>query len=41
MLMLGGGATYGSSASSGGFRSDLVRSDFTANIDFFTTVKLD
>lgn len=41
MLLLGGGASTGSAAGSGGFDSDWVRSDSDANVGFFTTVKLD
>lgn len=40
-LLFGGGAHYGSSAGSGFFYSNWVRSDFLANVGFFTTVKLD
>lgn len=39
--LLGGGAHYGSSAGSGYFHSDWVRSVSNANVGFFTTVKLD
>lgn len=38
---LGGGAHYGSSAGSGFFYSNWVRSGSLANVGFFTTVKLD
>lgn len=41
VLLLGGGASNGSSAGSGGFRSFCVRSDSSADSGFFTTVKLD
>lgn len=41
MLLLGGGAAYGSLAGSGYFNSTWVRSDSSANVGFFTTVKLD
>ena len=41
VLLLGGGASIGSEAGSGGFRSALVRSDSGAHVGFFTTVKLD
>lgn len=41
VLLLGGGASNGSGAGSGGFYSDWVRSDSDANVGFFTTVKLD
>nr|UWI09863.1 MAG: hypothetical protein [Bacteriophage sp.] len=41
VLLLGGGACYGSAAGSGGFDSDWVRSDSAAHVGFFTTVKLD
>jgi hypothetical protein len=41
VLLLGGRATDGSWASSGGFSSDGVRSGSYAGIGFFTTVKLD
>ena len=41
MLLLGGGASNGSGAGSGGFYSDWVRSASDANVGFFTTVKLD
>nr|UWF97122.1 MAG: hypothetical protein [Bacteriophage sp.] len=41
MLLLGGGATYGSWAGSSGFHSGWVRSDSAPNVGFFTTVKLD
>lgn len=41
VLLLGGDATYGSWAGSGGFNSGWVRSDSSANVGFFTTVKLD
>nr|UVX45696.1 MAG: hypothetical protein [Bacteriophage sp.] len=41
MLLLGGGATDGSGAGSGGFSSLWVRSDSPAHVGFFTTVKLD
>nr|UVX82630.1 MAG: hypothetical protein [Bacteriophage sp.] len=41
MLLLGGGANYGSRAGSGNLHSDWVRLDSGANVGFFTTVKLD
>lgn len=41
VLLLGGGASYGSSAGSGSFNSIWVRSDSDATVGFFTTVKLD
>lgn len=41
MLLLGGSANSSSRAGSGGFYSSLVRSDSSANVGFFTTVKLD
>lgn len=41
VLLLGGNATYGSRAGSGSFDSLWVRSDSSANVGFFTTVKLD
>lgn len=41
VLLLGGGATYSSGAGSGYFNSTWVRSDSSANVGFFTTVKLD
>lgn len=41
VLLLGGGAHYGSSAASGFFYSNWVRSSSLANVGFFTTVKLD
>ncbi|UWH90431.1 MAG: hypothetical protein [Bacteriophage sp.] len=41
MLLLGGRADSGSSAGSGGFNSYWVRSASSANVSFFTTVKLD
>lgn len=41
VLLLGGGAHSGSGAGSGYFGSDLVRSDSSAVVGFFTTVKLD
>lgn len=41
VLLLGGGANYGSAAGSGGFHSDWVRSGSYASVGFFTTVKLD
>lgn len=41
VLTLGGGASYGSTADSGRFDSDWVRSTSNALIGFFTTVKLD
>lgn len=41
VLLLGGGAHYGSSAASGFFYSAWVRSDSGAFVGFFTTVKLD
>lgn len=41
VLLLGGGAHYGSSADSGFFYSNWVRSGSLANVGFFTTVKLD
>lgn len=40
-LILGGCASDGSAAGSGGFDSDWVRSGFSALVGFFTTVKLD
>lgn len=41
VLLLGGRATNGSSAGSGCFHSDWVRSVSFAHVGFFTTVKLD
>lgn len=41
VLLLGGGASDGSVAGSGGFASDWVRSGSNALVGFFTTVKLD
>lgn len=41
VLLLGGGAHYGSSAGSGFFYSNWVRSGSLADVGFFTTVKLD
>lgn len=41
VLLLGGRATYGSRAGSGGFYSIWVRYDSDAYVGFFTTVKLD
>lgn len=41
VLLLGGGAHYGSSGGSGGFYSNWARTESFANADFFTTVKLD
>lgn len=41
VLLFGGGAHYGSSAGSGFFYSNWVRSGSLANVGFFTTVKLD
>ena len=41
VLLLGGGATSGSGAGSGGFHSLWVRSGSGADVGFFTTVKLD
>lgn len=41
VLLLGGRADDGSAAGSGDFHSHWVRSDFTASVGFFTTVKLD
>ena len=41
VLLLSGGAHYGSSAGSGFFYSNWVRSGSLANVGFFTTVKLD
>lgn len=41
VLLLGGGASDGSWAGSGGFDSDWVRSASAAHVGFFTTVKLD
>lgn len=41
VLLLGGGAHYDSSAGSGFFYSNWVRSSSLANVGFFTTVKLD
>lgn len=39
--IMSGGAHYGSSAGSGFFYSNWVRSGSLANVGFFTTVKLD
>lgn len=41
VLLLGGGAYYGSQAGSGYFYSGWARSDFGTHVGFFTTVKLD
>lgn len=41
VLLVGGGATYGSSSGSGSFGSTWVRSGSNADVGFFTTVKLD
>lgn len=41
VLLLGGGASYGSRAGSGDFASHWVRSGSHAGVGFFTTVKLD
>lgn len=41
VLLLGGGADNGSLAGSGGFTSRWIRSDSSAHVGFFTTVKLD
>lgn len=41
VLLVGGGANSGSKAGSGYFYSSWVRSDSTASVGFFTTVKLD
>lgn len=41
VLLVGGDATHGSGAGSGGFHSYWVRSVSGANVGFFTTVKLD
>nr|UWG28423.1 MAG: hypothetical protein [Bacteriophage sp.] len=41
MLLLGGSASSGSGAGSGGFHSTWVRSVSDASVGFFTTVKLD
>lgn len=41
VLLFGGGAGSGSGAGSGGFNSLWVRSNSTADVGFFTTVKLD
>lgn len=41
VLLFGGSASNGSSAGSGNFHSDWVRSASDAYVDFFTTVKLD
>lgn len=41
VLLLGGFASSGSSVGSGFFYSNWVRSDFAADVGFFTTVKLD
>lgn len=41
VLLLGGRANHGSVAGSGGFDSDWVRSASSADVGFFTTVKLD
>lgn len=41
VLLLGGSANNGSAAGSGSFDSDWVRSDSSAHVGFFTTVKLD
>lgn len=41
VLLVGGRAHGGSEAGSGAFNSGWVRSDFSASVGFFTTVKLD
>lgn len=41
VLLLGAGASHSFSAGSGGFYSYWVRSDSSAYVGFFTTVKLD
>ncbi len=41
VLLLGGCADYGSKAGSGDYYSHCIRSDSSANVGFFTTVKLD
>jgi hypothetical protein len=41
VLLLGGCASNGSAAGSGGFASHWVRSGSDAIVGFFTTVKLD
>ena len=41
VLLLGNCAIYDSWTGSGSFHSDWVRSDSSANVGFFTTVKLD
>ena len=41
VLLLGGRANYGALAGSSDFYSSWVRSDSTAHVGFFTTVKLD
>ena len=41
VLLLGGGANDGSWAGSGGFASHWIRSNSSARVGFFTTVKLD
>lgn len=41
VLLLGGNAPDGSLAGSGHFHSRWIRSDSTADVGFFTTVKLD
>lgn len=41
VLLFGGGATYGSGTGSSNFTSGWVRSDSSAIVGFFTTVKLD
>lgn len=41
VLLLGGEATHGSGAGHGCFHSGWVRSNYGANVGFFTTVKLD
>lgn len=41
VLLLGGSASDGSRAGSGGFTSYWVRSHSAAHVGFFTTVKLD
>lgn len=41
VLLLGGDADNGSTAGSGDFYPNWVRSDSIANVGFFTTVKLD
>lgn len=41
VLLRGGNAILGSEVGSGGFHSNWIRSDSSANAGFFTTVKLD